>query len=680
MSIRVLIKIFLICFFSEMLIMLILNHLNIENMSSFQEALIDGGLLAFIITGALSVIDLKNKTKDSRSELQSEKIDSLKKALLIPVLLSLILLSVAGIQLRQLQSVKATLNNKLSFLIEKRTLINDIYDSFGYGGFIHNFKNYVLRGDEKYFVELENRRGTVLELLSDYESKENPGSEVLLHTNIIRSAVNKYYEGAEEVKQLRRRKIPVSLIDENVMIDDSKYIKSFNHIKEELEKQRIETLSDINTVFDNMITSFIISLLSSISFIFFISFFSNKKLMIARREAEKLSKIKSEFLANMSHEIRTPLNGVLGMLQMLKETILNKEQEGMVQTASSSGDSLLTILNDVLDLSKIDAEKMDLEIINFNVNTCIQDAIDLSKAKALEKNVVIKFNQCSKDEGSCKSNKCWFKGDITRIRQILVNFLSNAVKFSEEGEIIVSVEQIIINDETGSVTVSVKDNGIGISEEHQRDLFKDFSQGDNSTTRKFGGTGLGLSICRKLATAMNGEVFVESEKGQGSTFGLTIPLQYGYHEESLEEELGHDKAISNLEIAKLYPHRILLVEDNRVNQKLAQMMLRKLGYTCDVAANGIEALDALAIKSYSLIFMDMQMPEMDGVTATKKILEIYGEKRPSIVAMTANAFQEDKDKCFDAGMDDFTSKPIQLSELKKVVIKFGDTNKFRIAN
>ena len=375
----------------------------------------------------------------------------------------------------------------------------------------------------------------------------------------------------------------------------------------------------------------------------------------AKKELENSVKAKSEFLANMSHEIRTPMNGVLGMVQLLSETSLSDKQKEMVETVRSCGDSLLSILNDILDLSKIESGKLDLEIIDFNISKLIEEAMFLLSFKVSEKGIDIVFHN------EYKFDDLWYRGDITRIKQILVNFLSNAVKFTENGKVEIFLNIKEHSESLDWIEISVKDTGIGISKEAQDNLFTAFTQADSSTTRKFGGTGLGLSICTKLVEIMHGNITVSSELGKGSIFTFKIPLPKGY---AIVENSLNNKDL------ELNEHEILICEDNAVNQKLITLMLKKLGYSCDIAKNGKEGIEMVKSKDYTLVLMDMQMPIMDGITATKEIHSLNLRPRPAIVAMTANAFAEDKQKCFQAGMDDFISKPLELDEVKRILSSF----------
>ncbi len=376
----------------------------------------------------------------------------------------------------------------------------------------------------------------------------------------------------------------------------------------------------------------------------------------AFEEAESATKAKSEFLANMSHEIRTPMNGIMGIVQMLQDSSLSTEQHSMLNIISTCTDNLVNILNDVLDISKIESGQIELEHIDFDLKVLINEVVFLLNQNA--ENNANKVKIAFPDD--CDSN---FLGDPTRIRQVIINYLSNAIKFTKNGEI-----EVGFHKKEDTIRIYVKDSGIGIPFPTQNKLFKAFVQADSSITRKFGGTGLGLVICSKLAKLMKGSVGFESQEGVGSLFYLDTPLHHGNqsHHEKSSEEVSISQVKSNI--------KILMAEDNEINQLVARKYLERFGYTCDIANNGQEALDLInekGIEYYSLIFMDMQMPILDGLSTTKEILKIYQTQSPPIVALTANAYDKDREACLNAGMSDFLSKPIRKIALKSILDKYS---------
>ena len=383
------------------------------------------------------------------------------------------------------------------------------------------------------------------------------------------------------------------------------------------------------------------------------------ELETARKKAVIASHHKSEFLANMSHEIRTPLNGVLGLNSLLQDTELDEEQQDYVQTIRESGETLLTIINDILDFSKIEAGKLELEVRRFDVHECVRRATTLMGGQADAKGL-----QLETQVGPGVPQ--FIKGDVTRVQQILVNLLSNAVKFTQHG--VIRVDLTAEAERRGDRAVpgacvlkfAVTDSGIGIPEARRRRLFKPFQQVDASTTRKFGGTGLGLAICKRLTEMQGGNIWVDAAEGGGSVFCFTI--------EALADEAqaGRDtQGVSDVDtrMAERHPLRLLVAEDNIVNQKVTLGMLARLGYEADVANNGGEAFERIQAKRYDAVLMDVQMPVMDGVEAARQVRLGPADRQPYIIAFTADVLTGDEARFQDAGMNDYVHKPVQFELL-----------------
>ncbi len=425
----------------------------------------------------------------------------------------------------------------------------------------------------------------------------------------------------------------------------------------------IDSTKNLNSIVMAVNLLFILGLVFSGHRIFHRLRASEHELIEARNEAVRAGQVKANFIANISHEIRTPINGIMGMARLLADVGLTREASHHVQTIRRCGTTLLALINDVLLFSKMESARVTLQNRPFDIRRAVEDVRELLSAVASEKGLAL----------SCRLDPVvprYLVGDDTRFRQVLMNLVGNAIKFTDRGSVVIDVSATPVGGNRYDVRMAVVDTGIGIAPEAQGKLFQAFYQvRDGQAADRMGGTGLGLAICRAICEAMGGTIKVQSEVGRGTTFVVYFRAEGVADVSTIPSER---PAAVDAELGARCPLRLLLVEDNATNQVVTVQFLAKIGYRTDVAADGQEALEMIARRAYDLILMDCRMPRMDGFEATKRIRERQaGGHRPVIVALTASAFEEDRNKCLAAGMDDVLAKPVDLEVLQRMIAKWG---------
>ncbi|WP_138493602.1 PAS domain S-box protein [Paenibacillus pinistramenti] len=469
----------------------------------------------------------------------------------------------------------------------------------------------------------------------------------IINTNKVAEKLTGYVTETELIGMKLSRLIGTENV--NKILEKSLYDNSIEHDIGQLatkEGKFVEVLASIAPIFVSGQNIGFYLICKDIS--------EQKELLLAKEAAETTNKAKSEFLAMMSHEIRTPMNGVIGMTDILLDmNDLNEEQRSCIEVIRQSGETLLNIINDILDLSKIEAGRTELQEENFDLRLCIKECFSVVSSKAEEKKLALSYtlNHDVPD---------YIYGDHERLKQVLLNLLGNAVKFTSKGSIAVKVERTKNN--PNQLIFTVKDTGIGINPDRLEDIFEPFSQIDSFMNRRHEGTGLGLAISRRVVHMLGGEIHAESDGTDGSAFIFTI--QYQEASEPVSEN-------DSLELADMIQSNILLAEDNPVNRLVMSKMLERMGQKVTVVTNGKEAIEAVQREPFDIVFMDLHMPVLNGLDASQIIKRNLKEKSPRIVAVTANALKGDREKCLDAGMDEYISKPVKREAVLKLLRQFA---------
>ena len=562
----------------------------------------------------------------------------------------------------------------------KNGAINELRAAIGYGGMIHEFKNYVLRGDNLRVARVEVKIEVALRAIEDYSA--HPLNEIETKAlSTIRAMLSQYGQAIKKAQQFVKDEVPPLEIDQKVRVDDSSAFLAFKNLVREYHRYNTENeaaVTEALLVMDTLVNGAFWVTLAVMSSLFCVASWAlwakqrRDTLLLAREKAEAVlvadknaaetaNKTKSEFLASMSHEIRTPMASVMGMADALLDDNLDADVKEKVYSIKDASRSLLVIINDILDISKLEAGKLEVEYIDFHLPTTIEQVLHLFKEKrqsGRQKNVTL----------SCELSADFpeaINADPTRLRQILINLVGNAMKFTKDGSIVVTGTRYFADNGKEFLRFEVRDTGIGMNGETMAKLFTDFTQADASISRLYHGTGLGLAICRRLTKLMGGDIGVTSELGKGSIFWFTMPHITAKSDVALPKRKTK-KAVAQY-VAKR-PLNILIAEDTIVLQKIVSAIIAKLGHTFETAENGEAALKAHENGNFDLILMDVRMPKMSGPDATKIIRAMDGNKgRIPIVAVTADAVTEQLEKYLELGMNAYVTKPIDRRRLVEAI-------------
>ncbi|QPJ66044.1 MAG: response regulator [Candidatus Nitrohelix vancouverensis] len=548
----------------------------------------------------------------------------------------------------------------------RQKLLMDIKSHMGFGGAIHAYKNYVLRRNVKYFDDAREHLDRSLQAISSYNTFRDISTEEKKNLEIIKQSIENYQSKLLIARALIADGTTPVVVDDFIRIDDIPAIEAFNVLEtryEEMTRQVSDNLgisidNEVNTLIASLTLSFLVVVIFSIAIsrtmtrpleeALEASTKYQKDLEAAREAAESANKTKSVFLANMSHEIRTPLNGILGYAQILqRNSSLDRKQRHGLEIISKSGNHLLGLINNILDISKVESGSMELNCSDFDLNSALEWASSVFKPRCDDKKLIWRLE-------SSGTENAIVSGDENKLKQVLINLLGNAVKFTAKGQITLTVKNV----DEGEYYFEVSDEGPGIEQDAIEGLFNAFQQGEAGY--QDGGAGLGLTISRKHIELMGGRLQVESHLGRGSKFFFTLSLP------TVTGQSSQLPDYSSPEVFKLvegFSVNALVVDDNSLNREVLSEILKDAAVKVTESVNGKEALEELQRNKYDVVFMDMRMPVMNGEEAVEKILGLFGKKRPKIIAVTASVFAHQKDHYFSIGCDDFISKPFHARDI-----------------